>query len=117
MLRIGWHKILGRGDVEVDHARGDRAFSAKGLRYPSGTMLISLSQPYGAFAKTLLEAQHYPNLLDSSGHPVAPYDVTAHTLPLLMNVNVRPLIAPFSYPRSGNEGFGGGTGGRPPARL
>jgi hypothetical protein len=103
-------EILSRGDVEVNHAQGDRAFSARGMKYPAGTMLIPLSQPYGAFAKTLLEAQHYPNLRDSSGHPIAPYDVTAHTLPLLMNVNVKPLTAPFSYPRSRNEGFGSGMG-------
>jgi len=46
-----------------------------------------------------LEAQHYPNLRDETGHPIAPYDVTAHTLPLLMGVTVYPVKAPFRYSR------------------
>ncbi len=78
--------ILERGDVEVTDL-------------PDGKKLVRLDQPYGAFAKTLLEPQRYPNLRDSTGHPIAPYDVTAHTLPLLMNVNVQPVKAPFRPPR------------------
>jgi ribosomal protein S18 acetylase RimI-like enzyme len=34
-------------------------------------------------------------LRDSGGHPIAPYDVTAHTLPLLMGIEVQPVLAPF----------------------
>jgi hypothetical protein len=60
-----------------------------------------MDQPYGAFAKALLEVQHYPNLRDADGHPIAPYDVTAHTLPLLMGVMVRPVKAPFRYSPGG----------------
>jgi len=103
--------ILERGDVEINHARGDKAFKAGGKDYPQGTLLIPLAQPNGAFAKALLETQRYPNLLNASGVPIAPYDVTAHTLPLLMGVSVRPIMAPFSYPHPGREGFGGGVGG------
>ncbi|HEX2268591.1 MAG TPA: M14 family zinc carboxypeptidase [Pyrinomonadaceae bacterium] len=75
-------QILERGGVEI-----------KDL--PDGRKLVRMDQPYGAFAKALLEVQRYPNLRDAEGHPIPPYDVTAHTLPLLMNAAVRPLKAPF----------------------
>jgi len=60
---------------------------------------VRMDQPYGAFAKTLLEVQHYPNLRDTDGHPIAPYDVTAHTLPLLMDVPVQAVKAPVRMVR------------------
>src|SRR5437667_7440880 len=60
-------------------------------------MMVRLDQPAGAFAKALLERQAYPNLKDETGRPQQPYDVTAHTLPLLMNVKVIPVNAPFKY--------------------
>jgi hypothetical protein len=41
-----------------------------------------------------MEKQRYPDLRDSEGHPIAPYDVTAHTLPLLMGVEVKEVYAP-----------------------
>ncbi|MCC7309280.1 MAG: hypothetical protein IT173_17095 [Acidobacteria bacterium] len=57
-------------------------------------IFVRLDQPYGAFAKALLERQAYPNLLDSEGHPISPYDVTAHTMPLLMDITVKPISKP-----------------------
>jgi hypothetical protein len=78
--------ILKRGGVELTDL-------------PDGKKLVRMDQPYGAFAKTLLEVQRYPNLRDATGHPIPPYDVTAHTLPLLMNVTVQPVKAPFRPPR------------------
>jgi len=62
-----------------------------------------MEQPYGGFAKALLETQSYPNLRDTTGHPITPYDVTAQTLPLLMSVEVKPVIAPFKYPVAKEE--------------
>ncbi|PWT89037.1 MAG: hypothetical protein C5B55_12045, partial [Blastocatellia bacterium] len=47
--------------------------------------------------RALLEKQTYPDLRDSSGHPIQPYDVTAQTLPLLMGVDALPVHAPFKY--------------------
>ena len=105
-------EILERAGVEVEHARRELPSVAGRTHYPRGTLLIPFNQPYSAFAKALLETQQYPNLRDAAGHPVAPYDVTAHTLPLLMNVTAKPLTAPFNYPRPRNEKSGGGPGGR-----
>jgi hypothetical protein len=57
--------------------------------------LVRLDQPYGAFAKAVLEAQHYPDLRNQKGTPIQPYDVTAHTLSLLLNVSADPVNAPI----------------------
>jgi hypothetical protein len=56
---------------------------------------VRLAQPYGSFAKALLELRRYPDLRDSAGHPIAPYDVTAHSLFLLTGAQVKPVRAPF----------------------
>jgi hypothetical protein len=58
--------------------------------------LVRMDQPYAAFGKAVLEAQHYPDLRDQKGNPVQPYDVTAHTLSLLLNTNATPVFAPFT---------------------
>ncbi|MGH7530683.1 MAG: M14 family zinc carboxypeptidase [Gemmatimonadales bacterium] len=77
--------ILHRGGVEIRTAQ--QSFTVGGQRHPAGTYVIVLRQPYAAFAKTLLEVQHYPDRrLYPDGPPERPYDVTAHTLPLLMGV-------------------------------
>jgi hypothetical protein len=82
-------EILRRGGVEVTYTQARRGVPAESV--------VRMDQPYGAFAKALLEVQSYPDLRDAQGHPVQPYDVTAHTLPLLMNVKVEPLYRPLKY--------------------
>ena len=52
--------ILRRGGVEVMRANKD--FTADGKKYDAGAHIIFMKQPYGAFAKTLLESQVYPDL-------------------------------------------------------
>lgn len=104
--------VLLRGGVEI--ARAPTAFLAGGARYPAGTRIIFLAQPYGAFAKTLLERQTYPDLRRyPGGPPTPPYDVTAHTLPLLLgtptplrvdvpfalSTRAEPLAPPPAAPR------------------
>ncbi|GAA3771753.1 M14 family metallopeptidase [Plantactinospora mayteni] len=75
--------ILHRGAVEVRQAQS--AFTIGDQRYPAGSYVVYLNQPYGGFAKTLLEVQEYPHLLQyPGGPPQRPYDVTAQTLPMLL---------------------------------
>ena len=88
-------ETLAFGLVEIERATGP--FTAGGKQYPAGSYVIRMQQPYSAFAKTLLERQRYPDLrLYPGGPPKRPYDVTAHTLPLLMGVAVDTVEAPFT---------------------
>ncbi|MEO5902948.1 MAG: M14 metallopeptidase family protein [Gemmatimonadaceae bacterium] len=88
-------RILQRGQVEI--RRASAVFSANGRAYPAGSYLISTAQPYGGFAKTLLENQHYPDLHEyPGGPPKRPYDVVAHTLPLLFGFDVAYLPDPVA---------------------
>jgi murein tripeptide amidase MpaA len=78
-------RILTMADVEVHRAL--QAFSADGISFPAGSWVIPMRQPYASFAQTMLEVQHYPDLREyPGGPPLRPYDVTAHTLPYLMDV-------------------------------
>ncbi len=56
---------------------------------------VPIAQPYGNFAKAILEKQEYPNLKDEKGNPIPPYDVTAHTLSLLMKTDIRAIYEKF----------------------
>ena len=87
-------EILKFGEVEIHRAGAD--FSAGGKTFPSGSWVIKTAQPYGAFAKTMLERQQYPDLrVFPGGPPEPPYDVTGHTLWMLMGVTVDAVDAPF----------------------
>ena len=77
--------ILRRGGVEI--RRAVQSFTVQGQRVAAGSYVIVLRQPYASFAKTLLEVQRYPDRRQyPGGPPERPYDVTAHTLPLLMGL-------------------------------
>ncbi len=73
-VKILIEKLMQNG-IEV--RRIHEAFSTEHRTVPAGSFLVLMSQPYGNFAKALLEIQHYPE-------SIWPYDVTAWTLPLMI---------------------------------
>ena len=87
-------EILHTGEVELHRATA--AFTVGGKEYGAGSVVVKVAQPFGAFAKTMLEQQVYPDLrLFPGGPPKPPYDVTGHTLGMLMGVEVEPINQPF----------------------
>ncbi|UYM05649.1 M14 family zinc carboxypeptidase [Solicola gregarius] len=87
-------ELLQTGDVELKKAT--ESFTAGGEKYAAGSWIVEYAQPFGRWAKTLLEVQHYPNLREyPGGPPQPPYDVTAQTLPMLLGVTVDTLQEPF----------------------
>lgn len=87
-------RILTMGSVEVHRAL--EPFSAGGRSYAAGSYVIPMRQPYASWAQTMLEVQEYPNLRDyPDGPPTRPYDVTAHTLPLLMGIEADAIAEPL----------------------
>ena len=81
--------------VEVQKAKA--AFTADGKSYPAGSYVISMQQPSSGIAKSLTERQKYPDIRQyPGGPPQRPYDVTAHTLPLLLNVDAVAVKEPFT---------------------
>ena len=83
--------ILRFADVEVHEAAEDGGADG-GLR--EGDAVIPIRQPYGSFARTMLERRGYPDMRQyPGGPPKRPYDATAHSLPLKMGVERRELKA------------------------
>jgi murein tripeptide amidase MpaA len=92
-------RILTMGDVEV-HLM-ERGFTADGISFPAGSWVIPMRQPYAGFAQTMLEVQHYPDLREyPGGPPLRPYDVTAHTLPYLMDIEAVEVSEPVDLSSS-----------------
>ncbi|MFA4947615.1 MAG: M14 family zinc carboxypeptidase [Candidatus Krumholzibacteriia bacterium] len=95
------------GGVEVHRASKD--FTAGDRLYRAGSFVVRLDQPYGRYAKDLLEKQEYPDTRSSDKAPIEkPYDVTGWTMPLQMGVGCDEiderfetsleLLAEYPYP-------------------
>jgi hypothetical protein len=83
-------------DAGIEIRRATSAFETDGTRYPSGTLVISMAQPFRAHVKDLLEVQRYPNRRQYPGGPPArPYDVAGWTLPWQMGIAVDPIDQPL----------------------
>ena len=86
--------ILRRGGVELHQANAP--FIADGVEYPAETYVVSMSQPFRAHAKDLLEVQRYPERRPSpESPPERPYDIAGWTLPLQMGVRTIAVVHPF----------------------
>jgi len=88
-------RVLLTGGVEL--WRATEAFAAEGRSFGRGTIVVLMQQPWSAFARTILERQTYPGMADGAPLPSpSPYDVTAHTLPLLLGLDVVTVKEPFT---------------------
>lgn len=95
--------ILQTADVEIQEAK--RGFVADGIQWEAGDRVVALNQPNSPFVKAVLESKRYPDIRVYPQGPLKPpYDVTAHSLPLLMGVKSTQIETPFEIePTSSNE--------------
>ncbi len=67
----------------VELARLTEATVVDGRALPADSVVVPLAQPFRAFVKEVMEAQHYPvRHLEPGGEVIRPYDVTSWSLPL-----------------------------------
>lgn len=81
------------GGVEIHQMEED--FVADGTSFKKKDFVIWAAQPYGPFAKAMLEKTQYPHIKMSDGTLRRPYDVTAHHLPSYLGVRVWPIENKF----------------------
>ncbi|MGD2246682.1 MAG: hypothetical protein PVI11_09060, partial [Candidatus Aminicenantes bacterium] len=92
--------------IEVHTA--DENFEHNGLDYPKGSYLIFTSQPFGLFARNMMEKQEYPDLKKYShlwqgivgsaqvgDEPIRAYDGAGWTLPIQMGVDYFEMSKPL----------------------
>jgi hypothetical protein len=92
----------------IDVYRSEESFSCDGIKYPAGTFIIPMSQPFALFIKNVFEEQHYPDLRKYSdlwqglirprkfeGAPFESYDMMGWTLPYQLGVQVLAANSPL----------------------
>jgi len=75
--------LLRRQAIEVHRATAD--VKVKEGTFSAGSYIVKLNQPYGRFAKTLLEKQNYPD------PELRTYDDSAWTMGLANNIDVKQI--------------------------
>ncbi len=86
--------IMRTADVQVREATDEYTVSDGTIVRPSDRVIF-MQQPYGAFAKTMLERRVYPDIRQHpGGPPKRPYDATTHSLPLMMGVECHEIAEP-----------------------
>src|SRR5690348_7890583 len=79
--------------IEVNQAT--QPFAANDRKYPAGSWVILMNQPYAGLVKELFEPQKYPDLREN-GTPIRPYDVAGWTLPMQMGVDADAVMQPLT---------------------
>lgn len=85
----------------IDVYRSGESFTCDGIKYPAGTYVIPMTQPFALFIKNVFEEQNYPDLrkypdlwqglvdpVKFEGAPFESYDMMGWTLPYQFGVKV-----------------------------
>jgi len=92
----------------IDIYRSEESFSCDGIKYPAGTYVIPMNQPFALFVKNVFEEQDYPDLRKYpelwqglisprkfEGAPFESYDMMGWTLPYQLGVQVSKANSPL----------------------
>ena len=79
--------------IEMNQAA--QPFAANDRKYPAGSWVILMDQPFAGLVKELFEPQKYPDLREN-GTPIRPYDVAGWTLPMQMGVDADAVMQPVT---------------------
>ncbi len=85
-------------DMGVEVQRSLREFTAGGVTYPRGTLIVFTSQPCRPYIISLLKRTYYHVGSWSrrpDGTPLTPYDLATYTIPEFMGVRLHQVQKPF----------------------
>ncbi len=95
-------------DYGIEVYKANERFVHEGISYPKGSYIIPTSQPFGMYAKNVLEKQSYPDLREyghlwqgvsrtgkSDGSPMAPYDGVGWTISTQMGIDAHEMSTPL----------------------